>query len=165
MKEFVIPFFGLKIGKHEFDFQIGQAFFEAFENSEITRSEILVRLELEKSTNMLILQFEAEGSFESACDRCALPIDVPFTASERVIVKFGDEAYEETDEIILLSHDTHEIDVAHRIYEMILLNLPLKRVHEDIKDCDPSVIERLSIDKSSEEEPIDPRWEALKKLK
>ena len=31
LKEFIIPFVGLKLGKHHFDYHIGETFFEYFE--------------------------------------------------------------------------------------------------------------------------------------
>jgi hypothetical protein len=31
LKDFIIPFIGLKLGKHHFEYQINKAFFEHFE--------------------------------------------------------------------------------------------------------------------------------------
>lgn len=75
MKEFIIPFFGLKEGKHEFSFVIGQAFFEAFENSLLDDADVTVKLELEKLSTMLILNFKAKGTTRVSCDRCGDDFD------------------------------------------------------------------------------------------
>ncbi len=163
MKEFIIPFFGLKTGKHEFNFKIDQAFFEAFESNLLEKPNINVMLELEVTPSMLVLNFSAQGTAVFPCDRCGDDFELPLAASERVIVKFGDETYDQTDEIIMLSHETHEIDVSQRIYEMIVLSIPNKRVHESEEDCNQDVLDELD-DYESEEE-TDPRWDALKKLK
>lgn len=166
MKEFIIPFFGLKEGKHEFKFDINHSFFEAFENSLLENGTIEVILKLEKSSTMLMLNFEANGTTSIPCDRCGDDFNLPIHASERTIVKFGDEEFEQTDEIVILHHDTHEIDVSQRIYEMLILSLPEKRVHLDIDDCNSEVLKRLYISKSKEEKNrMDPRWDALNKLK
>lgn len=166
MKEFIIPFFGLKQGIHEFNFKIDQAFFEAFESNLIEDPEIEVKFEIEIMSTMLIMNFNAVGTFVAPCDRCGEDVKIPISADERVIVKFGDEAYDQTDEIIMLTHDTHEIDISHRIYEMLILGLPNKRVHASIEDCDEDVLNHDDyIEESEEEEIIDPRWDALKKLK
>lgn len=46
--EFLIPFIGLKLGKHPFEFQINQAFFEKFEYHEYENCAIQVNVILEK---------------------------------------------------------------------------------------------------------------------
>lgn len=166
MKEFIIPFFGMKEGKHEFKFKIDQAFFEAFESNLLEQPNIDVRFEIEIMSTMLILRFEAEGTYQDFCDRCGDELTLNIEAEDKLIVKFGDETFDETDEIIMLSHDTHEIDISHRIYEMLVLALPNKRVHASIDDCNPEVLNHEDYKEESEEEQeMDPRWDALKKLK
>src|SRR5690554_1718771 len=169
MEEFIIPFFGLKEGNHEFKFNIDQSFFEAFESSLLEDAEIEVKLELEKRSNMLVLDFKAKGKTVVPCDRCGDDFEMPIKAKEKIFVKFGDEAFEQTDDILVLSHDSHEIDVSHHIYEMIVLSLPNKRVHDKKSDCNQEAIERLKQLRIKEEElkakNTDPRWDALKKLK
>lgn len=167
MKEFIIPFFGLKEGKHEFEFDINHAFFEAFENSLLDTGDIQVVLNLDKSNTMLQLTFEANGTTRVPCDRCGDDFDLPLHAEERIIVKFGDESFEQTDDIVIVSHDTHEIDVSQYIYEMLILSLPNKRVHPDPEDCNRDAIQRLNTFKSNEanSKTTDPRWDALNKLK
>lgn len=164
MKEFLIPFSGLKTGKHEFEFKIGHEFFEAFDQALLEDAELDVKLILEKMETMLILNLHAKGFTEVPCDRCGDLFKLPLESSERVIVKFGDEAFEQTDEIIVLKPEEHEIDISQRIYEMIVLNLPNKRVHKKLSDCNQEVLKKLNEINSSEDD-IDPRWEALKKLK
>jgi len=164
MKEFIIPFSGLKTGKHEFKFKIDHTFFEAFDQALLENADLDVDLVLEKVETMLILNLSASGFSKVPCDRCGDIFEMPVNCSERVIVKFGDEEFEQTDEIIVLSPKEYEIDVSQRIYEMIVLNLPNKRLHENPDDCNQEVLKKLN-EINSQEEEIDPRWEALKKLK
>ncbi len=49
--EFLIPFVGLKIGKHLFDFEVGNSFFESMEYSIIEQGNVKVTLELDKYTS------------------------------------------------------------------------------------------------------------------
>lgn len=165
MKEFIIPFFGLKQGKHEFKFKIDQAFFEAFESNLLENPRIDVVLDLEIMSNMLIMEFKAAGVTVEPCDRCGEDFDLAIEAQEKVFVKFGDETYDQTDEIIIVSHDTHEIDVSHRIYEMLVLCMPNKRVHPSKEDCNTAVTSQLENFEDDIDDNVDPRWDALKKLK
>jgi|SRR5690554_4820495 len=169
MEKFIIPFFGLKEGKHEFNFSIDRTFFEAFENSLLDDAEIELKLKLEKTSSMLILDFKAKGKTRLPCDRCGEDFDLTIKSKERIFVKFGDESFDQTDDILVVSQDTHEIDIAHPVYEMLVLSLPNKRIHKKTVECNQEVIQRLvefkSVENEIEEDNIDPRWDALKKLK
>ena len=57
-KEFIIPFVGLKLGKHQFEYQINNSFFEIFDFSEFEKSNIKVNVVLEKKANLLELDFK-----------------------------------------------------------------------------------------------------------
>jgi uncharacterized protein len=82
---------------------------------------------------------------------------------------------ESSDEIVILSRAEHEINVAKYIYEFIVVSQPLVYIHPDNEDgspgCNPdtlAVLKKLSVqDAPTETENIvmDPRWEALKKLR
>jgi uncharacterized metal-binding protein YceD (DUF177 family) len=166
MKEYVIPIYGLKPGKHHYDFQLDQSLFEVFDSELIRDADLSVVLELEKTSNMIQLNFSASGQGRVDCDRCGDDLTLTLDCSEKVIVKFSEEPNPaDEDEIIVLAPSDHELDVSRRIYEMIVLNMPKRRVHEHIKDCNQEAIARLSTSENREEDDIDPRWEALRKLK
>ncbi|MDD5507476.1 MAG: DUF177 domain-containing protein [Bacteroidales bacterium] len=164
---FVIPFSGLKPGKHEYEFFIDDEFFRHFEYSQIKAGNLKVDLELEKQESMLVLHFVISGTVHVMCDRCLDYYDQPVGGTERLIVKFGETCYEETDEIVVIPSTEHLLDVSHYIYEYIHLLLPYKCVHpndeEGISQCNPEVTGRLP-DGRGENESVDPRWDALKKL-
>ncbi len=43
------------------------------------------------------------------------------------------------------------------------MSLPIVHSHEDIAECDPSVVSFLMEGEAPEETPEDPRWESLRK--
>ena len=51
LKEFTIPFVGLKEGKHLFEYEIYNAFFEYFEYEDFNSSNLKVNVVLEKKNN------------------------------------------------------------------------------------------------------------------
>lgn len=167
MKDYIIQFSGLKEGIHTFDFRIGKMFFDHFDHSEITECDIALELELEKRTRMLILNFRFQGSAQFPCDRCGDPLDQPITGADRLIIKFGPEPGEESEEVIILPEKEHKVDVSHYIYEFLTLHVPARRVHGEDENgeslCNHEVISRL--EEHSGEQESDPRWDALKKLK
>lgn len=163
LQEFVIPFLGLKEGVHDYAFDIDAEFFESFEYSEIKQGKVHVGVSLERQERILIFNFNIRGTIHLPCDRCLALMDLPIEGNERLIVKFGKEWKEETDEILIIPETESHIDISSFIYEYIMLLLPYKRVHPEGEGlCDQAMVEKL--DKHSTTE-TDPRWEALKDLK
>jgi uncharacterized metal-binding protein YceD (DUF177 family) len=170
--EYLIPFVGLKIGKHSFDFQIDKTFFTHFEYDDFESCDINVHVKLEKKSTMLELHFKHKGTINVPCDLTSEIFDLPIKGKLRLIVQFGDEFNDDNEELLILPHGEYQIDVSQYIYEMIVLSVPLKRIHPGVKDGTLESealkkLESLSVKKINEqkkEETIDPRWEELKKL-
>lgn len=175
LEQYGIPFTGLKLGIHQFDFVVEDAFFEEFEYSLVKSGTIKVELELEKQETMMILNFNITGEIKLACDVCLADYPYHVVIQERQIVKLnGNEDLEDdTEEIIVLKRNEVEINVATLIYEYINLAAPYISRCEDEGNmawCDREMIAKLEelAPGSKEKEEIkdeDPRWEALKKIK
>jgi len=174
LKQFSIPFTGLKIGKHQFDFEIDNSFFDAFEYSLVKKGELKAVVELDKQETMLILHFRIDGTIVLDCDKCLAEFNSPISIHERQIVKFAEDELESDDlEIIILNKKESELDVSELIYEFINVSVPYIKVCEENGDgqqCDQEMIARLEslavgTQKEEEQQDDDPRWAALKKLK
>ena len=173
LQEYRIPFKGLKTGKHNFRFEVGEAFFNEFEYSLVKSGKLIVDLELDKQETMLILLFSINGEIYLNCDVCLANYPSAVSVEERQIVKFtGDEHLEDdTEEIIMLSRNEFEIDVSNLIYEFINLSVPyISRCGDEgnTEWCDKEMIRKLNeLSGSNKEEnnTDDPRWEALKNIK
>ncbi|MFD2597700.1 YceD family protein [Sphingobacterium corticis] len=173
LKKYKIPFSGLSTGKHNFEFDIDDAFFACFEHSLVKKGNLTALVELQKQENMLIANFNIKGHIELHCDVCLRTFDAPLATKERVIVKFThDEWDQESDEIIVLSHNDYEFDISNLLYEYINVCVPhypkCSEQGENI-DCDPAMLEQIAdendVENESKEDQLDPRWEALKKIK
>ncbi|MHA4894283.1 YceD family protein [Pedobacter sp. PWIIR3] len=174
LKQFSIPFTGLKIGKHQFDFDIDNSFFEAYEYSLVKKGQLKATVELDKQETMLILQFQIDGTIVLDCDKCLAEFNSPISIRERQIVKFAEDELESDDlEIIMLNKKESEINIADLIYEFITVSVPYIKICEQNgggQQCDQEMIARLeslAVGSQEEEEKTDddPRWAALKKLK
>lgn len=171
LKQFTIQFASLEPGSYDFNFSIDNKFFEKFSESEITQGKLNALIELQKQARMLIINFKINGIVRLTCDRCLDEFDQNIETEKRLIVKFGTETKEETDEIMTIPESEHSINVAQFIYEFIHLDLPTKRVHPDdekgISHCNKEIINKLEEYKNTDNaiEEVDPRWESLKKIK
>lgn len=169
-KEYTIPFSGLKQGKHDFKYEIDNKFFESFGYDEFNEVAVELTIVLNKTSSMLELDFEATGTVNVDCDMTSEPYDQPIEGSLELVVKFGEEYDDDDDEILILPHGEHQVNVAQYIYEMIILAVPQKRVHPGIADgtLKSEALERLQElqpkDKKNKNEANDPRWDELKKL-
>lgn len=170
--EYLIPFIGLKLGKHQFDYQIDKTFFDRFEYDEFESCNVKVDVVLEKKSTMLELHFKHKGTVHVPCDLTGEPFDLPIKGKINVVVQFGDAFNNENEELLILPHGEHQVDVSQYIYEMIVLSIPLKRIHPGVKDgtLKSEAIEKLqelTVKAKKEEiksEETDPRWDQLKKL-
>lgn len=169
---YTIPFVGLKLGKHQFEYDIDNEFFEHFEYDDLNSSNVKIDLLLEKKTTMMELTFKASGSVNVNCDITNEPYDQPIDGSLFLVIKFGEEFNDENEDLLILPHGEYEVNVQQYIYELIVLSIPLKRVHPGVEDgtLDSEVLdklEELSINNNenkNDEDEIDPRWDKLKNL-
>ncbi|ARV13521.1 DUF177 domain-containing protein [Gilvibacter sp. SZ-19] len=172
LKAYTIPFVGLKIGSHQFDYQIDNTFFEHFEYDEFHKADVKVDLELEKKSTLLDLHFQFNGTVNVNCDLTNEPYDQPISGNFDLVVKFGQEYNDEEEDLLILPHGSYEVDVAQYIYESIVLAVPAKRVHPGVADGTLKSealdkLEELSLNnqaEQSDEDQTDPRWDDLKKL-
>jgi len=170
--EYLIPFIGLKIGKHQFDFQINKKFFEEFGFDEFESCDLKVNVAFEKKATMLEIAFKHKGTVNVTCDVSGEQFDMPVKGAIKLVVQFGDAFNNDNEELLILPVGEHQLDLKQYIYEMIALSIPLKRVHPGIKDgtlkTEAFEILKLNSIKEKEEikkeEEIDPRWDKLKQL-
>lgn len=166
---FLIPFVGLKDGIHRFDFKVCNKFFEGFDFLDFQNTQIHVDLVFEKKITLLELNFIGKGYVTVPCDITTEPFDLPIDTTFTLVVKFGSVENLDDDEILILPHGAHEIQVAQYIYEMIVLSIPQKKVHPGIAEgtIKSEILEKLK-DLEPQENPLsedtDPRWDKLKDL-
>ncbi|MCB2207311.1 MAG: DUF177 domain-containing protein [Bacteroidetes bacterium] len=159
---YAIPFKGLGVGQHHFTFEIDATFFEKFDFQDIKSGSAKVLLDLTRESALMDMHFNIKGTFEVTCDRCLGNYMQPIEGEFRLIVKFGDDYEEESDEVVIIPKTESRIDLSQYIYEYVNLLLPIQRKHPNIEDCDPEMIEKIN--KHSKPE-VDPRWEKLKNIK
>jgi len=174
LNEFLIPFIGLKLGKHQFEYQINKAFFESFDYDEFESADIKVSVVFDKKSTMLELNFKHKGTIHVPCDLTNEMFDFPIKGKLKVIVQFGEEYNDDNDELLILPHGEHEINISQIIYEMIALSIPFRKVHPGVKDgtldsealrkLNELRVEEIKEENKNTEDNIDPRWDKLKQL-
>ena len=172
LKEFNIPFVGLKVGEHRFEYEIEQSFFDHFEYTEFNDSRLQVYVILNKKTTLLELNFKISGTVNVNCDLTNEPYDQSIENEFDLVVKFGELYNDENIDILIIPHGENEINVQQYIYELIVLAVPSKRIHPGVKDgsLNSEILEKLeelsprSLEDKDNMSETDPRWDSLKKL-
>lgn len=179
-----IPLKSLTEGDHQYDYVLDDQYFKLIgdADSDITRGAVNVNVAIKRLSSMFEFHFDLKGKVFVACDRCLDDIDIEIDTNNRLVVKFGSEYAEESDEIIIIPEDEGELNIAWFLYEFITLSLPMKRVHppgkcnkimssklnkhkavsSDEEDSDEGATDNVDIEES--EVSIDSRWDALKGL-
>ena len=176
----------LPVGKSQFEYELGDAFFKLIndEESDLRRGKLVASVDVTRSAKAFELRFKVVGEVFVPCDRCLDDVDMAVDTQQKLVVKFGKEYSEESDEIVVVPEDEGEINIAWFLYEFIVLSLPAKRVHPagscnkvvaqklrkhkavDPEDADEDDADFDDLDGGGEEESLggDPRWDALKDL-
>ena len=166
LKDYDIELSKLELGQHDFHYQIEDKFFELFDYSLIDHGSLSAEITLDKKTSFISLEFSIKGTIELICDRSLDSFDYDLETEREIVLKFGKEARELSDEIEMIPFNTQLINIGKYLYEFISVSIPLKKLHPRYKD-ESAEDQVIFSSKEDEEEilDIDPRWSELKKLK
>lgn len=179
----------LSPGKHEYAYELENKYFDAIDGDEVKKGKVKVELIVTKTLSSFEFEFDIKGVVQIPCDRCLDEMDQVIDTQNKLIVKLGEEYSEESDEVIIIPETEGEINIAWFLYEFIVLNIPIKHVHEQgkcnrlmaskfhkhqaksIDDDDDDDIDDVSLDdditfndNGKDDTKTDPRWDALKDL-
>ncbi len=168
IESFKIDLKALPQGVTHKELKLDNGYFEAIDAPDVQKGELSCSLSINRTDDFYELNFHTEGIVHIPCDICLEDMEQEIATDDRLVVKFGED-YSEDDDMVTVAEDEGILDVSWFIYEFIELNIPIKHVHAPGK-CNPAMIEMLqehSAARSGEEEELemDPRWEALLKLK
>jgi uncharacterized protein len=162
-----IPIQGLKIGVHRYQYHLDGDFFRHFEDAPIENSDIRVTLEVDKRSDMFLLDFTLEGTVEAICDRCTAAIHLPISDERQLVVKYGEsEGMADDDEVLFISRDAWELNTAPYLYEFAVLALPMTNTYDCTNEAEPPCnqdILQLLTPSAVETNAGSSVWDALKK--
>lgn len=188
LRTYHIAIQALEEKRYTYDFSGDTQFFTSFEQDIIQKGTFDAHIILDKTATMIRVQFQIKGSIELICDRSLEPFTEEVYVEEPYVFKFGETADIIGDGIEIIPFGTPEINVAQHILDFLILSVPMKRIHPDLREEDEEDDEDVTAflvysDASDEEEEeeedteteegkeeetpqeVDPRWAALLKLK
>ncbi len=187
-KLYNIPLKSLSPGVHTYEFELDRKFFDAIDGEEVKKGNVNVDLKVTRTFTSFELNFNIEGVIKVPCTRCLDDMDLEVDTDSRLVVKFGEEYAEESDEIVIIPEDEGEINIAWFLYEFIALAIPIKHVHPagecnrvvsskfkkhravsanvetDDDDDGDFIPDDSDTDDEEDNQQSDPRWDALRGL-
>ena len=165
--EYIVPYANLKEGEHLFNYNIGDSFFENFDDTDVKSADLKVEVLFNKKSTHFELSFEIKGYVALNCDRCLELFNHELNIIQTVYVKFGeDESGDEN--LYILPLKQNEVDLSEFIDELIVVNLPMRRIHLEDEmgkpTCPTKMLDYIQ-NINNEGSVIDPRWNELNKLK
>jgi uncharacterized metal-binding protein YceD (DUF177 family) len=174
LRYFDIDIFNLTNKDYQYEFEFDEQLFAAFSDSPFQKGKGECKVALKKSETMIVLTFDVVGTVGLVCDRSLEEFDYQLDFEEKMILKFGEEDVEVSESMAIIHRDTQQINIGQFIYEFIMLDIPMKKLHpkfeEDEEDDEENESLIYSSDDSNEDDDDDnnendPRWDILKKLK
>jgi len=174
LREYEIPFVGLKQGVHHFNYELDDVFFGHFPESQVQQGKVFVDLALDKKKRLFVLNFDVSGSISTDCDRCGQPFDLPIHGNYTIYVKLGDKREEDVDseEVVWIPDSESILDISEMVYEFVHLSVPMLKAHPDkaggVPGCDPEILKLLGQEEEGSQDEKgpdpDPRWDILNNL-
>lgn len=171
-----------------YSYQLDRKFFDSIDQEEVKKGNVGVELTVTKNSGAFEFEFHLVGTVQVPCNRCLDEMNQEIDTHNRLLVKLGEEYFEETDEIVIIPADEGAINIAWYLYEFIVLNIPIKHVHlpgkcnkfmtakyrkhqavsvsDDDDEFDNEIANDIDVDDSDDQQTgeTDPRWDELKKL-
>ena len=88
--KYKIEFAGLKIGAHDYEFEIDNKFFDSQDYTDFNSISAKLNIELVKKATILELTFKLNGSANVNCDVTNEAFDLSLNATSNLVVKFGE---------------------------------------------------------------------------
>ena len=179
---------GMQQDIKKYEYLLDNQFFTNIGGEDIQKGKVQTKLTVSKKAGVFDLSFTFSGIVVVPCDRCLDDMDLPVETTAHLIVKFGKDYSEESDEIVVIPEAEGIINLAWFLYEFVALAVPIKHVHAPGK-CNKQMTSKLKkhltksdddedqsfdsddsgddiiIDDEPDEERTDPRWDAFKGLK
>lgn len=184
--EYKLPLKSLSVGEHEFDFKLDKAFFVNMESADVRDADLAAHISVQYNGDFYTLDFHIEGEVTLICDRCLDDLHYPIDATYHIVVKYGEDYNDDSDEVLEIPESDNTLNVAYMLYDTVVLAIPMKHVHplgkcnrqmsamlkkhraqadDQDAELENQLIDEIdNIDAGSSDGGSDPRWDALRKL-
>lgn len=173
LREYTIYTAQLTGGSYQYEYEITDTFFALVDSNLVQKGNLNVVVQVQPKSTGIIFDFDIKGEVELVCDISLETFNHPISTQPRWIAKYGEKEEEISEEITIIPESTAELNLATIIHEFIGMEIPYKKVHPKFQEeeaTEEETVLRFTSDtenlpeEPTAEEPIDPRWAALKNI-
>ena len=136
-------------------------------------SPITASVEVQRILESYSINGDVRWRVSGECCRCLAPVTEDLEATFQVLLQRKEasddelEALDDQDDVEIVDPGTRKVDLAGRIQDLVVLELPLRAYcRQDCKGLCPQCGHELNSGPCEcQSDAVDPRWEALAKLK
>lgn len=141
------------------------------ELNDVRLNNAIVTIRFEKTTHFINTDFDVKAEVTAICDRSLEEYEQKVDCSYNVLFKPEVSEVSEGEGSKTKQFNSHELTLSidKEVRDSIMLGLPIKKLHPRFLDDQGVPVEfdtkSYGDVRPDDEEQVDPRWEALKKLK
>lgn len=176
----------MPVGEKDYNFRLGKHFFENMECTDVRDADLDAALKVNHRNGVYDLDFHLTGEVTVACDRCLDDLQLPVDSTYHIVVKYGEEFKQDSDELLEIPETDDSVNVAYMIYDTAMLAIPMKHVHplgkcnramsallkkhratrpdDPDAELEDELLDGIDDEPAANDAPTDPRWDALKGL-
>jgi len=126
--------------------------------------EVNCHAEIERLQFQIFVRIRYTCKVDQECSRCLISFEYPLEGEYTVILqdKNAPESLGSDEVDYTFGDRDATVDIRRSLYEEVMINVPIKPLCSD--EC-TGASDYIDTDTTKKEDDIDPRWEALKKLK
>ena len=174
-RAYEIAFVGLKLGEHEFHYDLQDEFFNEKVAEPIKGMHASVKLLLDKHKDFILLKFQTGGNATVNCDRCGNELKANLWDEFNVVVKLVENPDEMNEQevdadVLYIARSESHLDISDWLYEFVMLSIPSQNECGFDKNgealCNKEVLQKLEEMKNQVEvQKENSIWKGLEKFK
>jgi uncharacterized metal-binding protein YceD (DUF177 family) len=173
-REYEIAFVGLQPGIHQFEYEIDDKFFEAYQEQDFKDCKATIKLSLEKNSGFMLLKFEIDGKLKAICDRCGNDLPISLWDEFKIMVKLVENpdkmnAEEEDPDVYYISRTESLLHIKDWLFEFVNLSVPMQKMCTDEEmggtNCNKKVLDMLKNLNQEDSKNENNIWKGLDQFK
>lgn len=138
---------------------------------EVALVQAVVDVEFYKTNHFLEIKLNVAAEAEMVCDRSLKAFNEELKGAYHILFEpnLVDESEGEKGAVRQIPHGDLKINITDEVRDTIMLNVPVKKIHPDFFDSNGNLkdfeTKKFGPEPDNDDEIVDPRWAALKKLK
>jgi len=128
---YIIDLKRLPVGRHNFDIELDDTFFDSLEKTEILSGKVAAQVTLNLREEDYELNIAVHGTVFVVCDRCLDPMSLEINDEQKI---FSEDEVVPDESEKTQDGKGNSLDLSWLVYEIVSINIPIVHSHQP-GDC------------------------------